>query len=119
MTKPGASRNFHVRKTWRIPIFLLFCKKSITYEKNNFIIAGTVSLLAAVFFLNAFSSGKSVHDSLFEANVEALTQQEEGGGNLEWAGCSTKYTGDFCQTYEVGGVTFYLNYFNPDSDILI
>lgn len=64
-------------------------------KKNNFIIAGTVSLLAAVIFLNAFSSGKSSQGTLFEANVEALTQQE------------------------VGGVTFYLNYFNPDSDILI
>lgn len=75
--------------------------------------------MAVAVFLKVLSFRAASHDSLFEANVEALTQQEEGGGDLGWAGCSTEYTGEFCQTYEVGGVTFYLNYFNPQKDILI
>ena len=88
-------------------------------KKISLIIIGIVALISAAVFLKVFSFRVTSHDSLFEANVEALTQQEEGGGDLGWAGCSTNYTGDFCQTYEVGGVTFYLNYFNPLKDILI
>lgn len=102
-----------------IVIICYLAEKSITYEKISLIIIGIVALISAAVFLKVFSFRATSHDSLFEANVEALTQQEEGGGDLGWAGCSTNYTGDFCQTYEVGGVTFYLNYFNPLKDILI
>lgn len=88
-------------------------------KKISLIIIGIVALISAAVFLKVFSFRATSHDSLFEANVEALTQQEEGGGDLGWAGCSTEYTGKYCETFVVGGQKFQLNYFNPDSDILI